>query len=185
MKKWYYWRPWLIILVGIGLLLFAIRQFHIKEPINIITVAGTCASIIGIAITIAQVSSIQKEVKKNSDAIRTLHSISSFRQASGWISTILNAITLKEYGLAHSKTTDLVSFLVEQKTNKQVSCKEDWDNCINSLTIDSQSLYRKMNDNNYTIQIIEISKDLENARKLMATVSGTLENNSYDTGNNQ
>lgn len=187
MKKikviWYSFRPWLFILFGIGMSIAAIFAFTLTGPSNIIAVVGSSASVVGIAITMAQVSSIKKEVKKNSESIRTSHDISDFRKAVGWIDGILHAITLKEYGLAHSKTADLVSFLVEKKSNTHLDTpkEKEWDCCIDSLTIDTQNLYKKMNDQSFNLNIMVISKNLEYARKMVATINGNLDNKGYES----
>ena len=113
----------IIVVIGATLLYHEHKSFSI-----IMSVTGVVASIIGIIVTLVQVSSainkteaVRTEVTKNSQEIRAFHSIASFNTESEKVRNILDSLSSKEYRYLWWRIAELKDFLIKQKENPVVS----------------------------------------------------------------
>ena len=156
----------------------------------IMSVSGVVASVLGIIVTLVQVSSaidkteaVSLEVHKNSQEIRTFHSIASFNAESEKVRNILDSLSSKEYKYLWWRIAELKDFLIRQKTNPIVNNNEEWCKSIDAIIIDLgmdvQNLIKKTSTRDYVLDVETIAQHINIVGNLLAEVSGKLENEEY------
>ena len=152
--------------------------------IDAFSIVGAIASIIGIAITMKQVSSVQKEVVKNNEAIRMSHNIVDFNGESNRVRQIRDALPTKEYKYIMWQISELKVFLVKQKSNPIIKEKkgmcDTFDDIVVKLSMDVKNLTNKITSQKYSLDKEIISEHLDEVETLLAEINGELQSNSYD-----
>ncbi len=183
-------RPVVIIAIGIIITVIVILLLHkyYVPKVNIIedlSIVGVIASIVGIVITVTQVSSVKKEIARNNDSIRASHNIAEFHEESDRVRQIRDALPTKEFKYVMWQISVLKVFLVKQKSNPIVRNKEGrsgvFDDVILKLGMDVRNLTKKMDSgNSYMLDKDLISTHLDEVETLLAEINGELVNNSYE-----
>ena len=179
----------IIVVIGATLLYHEHKSFSI-----IMSVTGVVASIIGIIVTLVQVSSainkteaVRTEVTKNSQEIRAFHSIASFNTESEKVRNILDSLSSKEYRYLWWRIAELKDFLIKQKENPVVSNNKKWCELIDAMIIDLgmdvQNLIKKSNNTDYVLDVEAITQHMDKIGNLLAEASGKLENEKYGKSN--
>lgn len=158
---------------------------------EIISIASMTASLIGILVTLTQVSSamektkeVRDEVQKNTKEIRAFQSYVDFSMELKEVNSLLVDLSLKEYRSLQSRITDLKAFLVKQKSNSMIDKSSDWesrnDALILSLGIDIKNLLDKQTNRGAMLDLESISTHLSQASELLAVICGQIENDRYE-----
>lgn len=193
-------KKWTIVLIiaFLAIIIAAIVAalfFHEHNSFSIImSVSGVVASVLGIIVTLVQVSSainkteaVSIEVHKSSQEIRTFHSIASFNAESEKVRNILDSLSSKEYKYLLWRIAELKDFLIRQKTNPIVKNNEEWCNSIDAIIIDLgvdvQNLIKKTSTRDYVLDVETIAQHVNVVGNLLAEVGGKLENEEYGKTN--
>ena len=183
---------WVLALILVALVALFYFFFELTyDAMKSFSIIGGVASIVGIIVTMIQVSSainkteaVKKEVEKNSNEIRSSQSLASFSSESEKVRSIIGALSSKEFKFLSWRIGELKDFLVRNKNNSMVSKNEAWngsiDNLIVSLGVDIQNLVKKFQSRDYVLDVDAIAEHLDQVATLLAEVNGSLENERYE-----
>lgn len=155
---------------------------------DILSILGSIASVVGIAITLYQMREIklttkatQIEVKNRMDDIEQFFTYAEIEKSETFSALILSYIRGQEYEAAALKIEEIKKILFNIKNNLKLQNIDNIEiqKCIQNLSIDINSIRaKKMLGTNFNIEIIMF--DLGNSNGILQDISTKLKVKSYD-----